>query len=92
MECPLSAHIRNSSSFHTSCKSSAVSGGQIASFPPCMAIVGGSEKEDSIDVDVDIAPCCNVVCGGSFDVYQYGSFDSNKNDLYGPMQKLSLAL
>lgn len=60
MECPPFITIRNSISFHTSCKSSAVSGGQIASLAPWMAIVGGSGKE----VVADVAA---LGCGGADD-------------------------
>ncbi len=42
MECPLSKAIRSSSSFQTWCRSRAVSGGHIASLPPCIAMQGGS--------------------------------------------------
>ena len=53
MECPLCTTMRNSNSFHTSCRSRAVSGGHIASLPPWIAMVGGSGKEEDAVDDIN---------------------------------------
>lgn len=81
-----------------------MSGGQIASFAPCMAIVGGSGKvvdaaiaDDSDGIDSGILESMGIN-GGNLDEYQddncieVGGDSRDRKDLYRPKQYSSLVL
>ena len=92
MECPLSKAIRSSSSFQTWCRSRAVSGGHIASLPPCIAMQGGSGYGCLVVIVIFASGCIVLPSdglvgdGGSLEEYQDGVVDDDDNerkDSYG---------
>ena len=92
MECPLSKAIRSSSSFQTWCRSRAVSGGHIASLPPCIAMQGGSGYGCLVVIVIFSSGCIVLPSdglvgdGGSLEEYQDGVVDDDDNerkDSYG---------